>query len=74
MYVCFMKKSKEQISNFYDEYVENQIKSGINDRIFNLYKRMLKRKIYTNSNLLEIGCGIGHFTFLISKKNTKRSH
>ncbi len=53
---------------FYDNYVTYQVKSGINDRIYSLYKRLSKIGIPSNINVLEIGCGIGRITYLLSKK------
>ena len=55
-------------AEFYDDFIGYQIKSGINDRIYQLYKRLCKSGITTNSNILEIGCGIGIMTYLISRK------
>ena len=53
---------------FYDNYVTYQVESGINDRIYSLYKRLSKIGIPSNINVLEIGCGIGRITYLLSKK------
>jgi len=53
---------------FYDNYVSYQVDSGINDRIFSLYKRLSKIGIPSNLNVLEIGCGIGRITYLLSRK------
>ena len=55
-------------TEFYDKFISYQIKSGINDRIYGLYKRICKIGIDTNSRILEIGCGIGALTFLLSRK------
>ncbi|RJP62914.1 MAG: class I SAM-dependent methyltransferase [Ignavibacteriales bacterium] len=60
--------SKNNVADFYDGFVENQKKIGVNDRIYGLYKRLLKLGLKSNSNVLELGCGIGTNTFLISKK------
>ncbi|ADY51784.1 Methyltransferase type 12 [Pseudopedobacter saltans DSM 12145] len=57
----------ENIVSFYDEFVEKQRKTAINERIFRLYKRMLKLGLKSGSNVLELGCGIGAMTFLLSK-------
>lgn len=54
-------------SSFYDNFISYQIQSGINDRIYSLYKRTLKFGI-SNKKILEIGCGIGALTYLLSKK------
>jgi trans-aconitate 2-methyltransferase len=55
-------------SEFYDNFIEYQIKTGINDRIYNLYKRIRKMGLPSTSNILELGCGIGSLTYLISRK------
>ena len=54
-------------SSYYDNIINYQIESGINDRIYGLYKRTKKIGI-KNKKILEIGCGIGALTFLLSKK------
>jgi len=53
---------------FYDNFITYQIESGINDRIYSCYKRMKKHGIDNNSSVLEIGCGIGVLTYLLSRK------
>ena len=53
---------------FYDNFIAYQIVSGINDRIYSCYKRMKKQGIDNNSSVLEIGCGIGVLTYLLSRK------
>lgn len=58
---------------FYDNYVTYQVESGINDRIYSLYKRLLKIGIPSHLNVLEIGCGIGRITYLLSKHINKGS-
>ena len=58
-------------SGFYDEFISYQAASGINDRIFGLYKKLCSTGISAKTRILEIGCGIGTLTFLLSKKITK---
>ncbi len=53
---------------FYDNFIKYQIDSGINDRIYGLYKRLCKVGLNTNSTVLEIGCGIGTLTYLLARK------
>ncbi len=62
-----------EISDFYDDFSERQYKTGANERLISLYKRMLKAGLSNNSIVLELGCGVGIFTKLISKtvKNGK---
>ena len=54
--------------DFYDHFIPYQKKSGINERIYSLYKRLDKLGINSHSNILEIGCGIGSLTYLLSRK------
>lgn len=56
-----------QLIEFYDAYVSRQQESGINDRIYGLYKRLIKSGLNKNSNVLELGCGIGAMTYLLSR-------
>lgn len=58
-------------AEFYDNFIESQIKTGINDRIHGLYRRMCKIGLHTNSTVLEIGCGIGTLTYLLTRKIKK---
>jgi trans-aconitate 2-methyltransferase len=58
-------------SEFYDNFISYQIKSGINDRIYGLYKRVCRLGIFDNERILEIGCGIGSLTYLLSHKVKK---
>jgi len=55
-------------SEFYDHFISYQIKTGINDRIYGLYKRLLKAGLPSDSKVLEIGCGIGSLTSLLARK------
>jgi trans-aconitate 2-methyltransferase len=58
-------------AKFYDDFITYQIDTGINDRIYNLYKRLCKLGISSGTNILEIGCGIGALTYLLSRKIKK---
>jgi trans-aconitate 2-methyltransferase len=55
------------ITEYYDNFIADQLKSGINDRIFHLYKMLLRFGLTSESNVLELGSGIGTLTFLIAK-------
>lgn len=58
-------------SQFYDEFINYQVHTGINDRIFSLYKRLRSIGISERTSILEIGCGIGSLTYLLSRKIRK---
>lgn len=53
---------------FYDEFIDYQIKSGINDRIYSLFQRVKNSGLNNDDHILEIGCGIGCLSYLLSKK------
>lgn len=59
---------QNEISDFYDEYVQRQIKTGANERLISLYKRLLNGGLNADSRVLELGCGAGIFTKLLAKK------
>jgi trans-aconitate 2-methyltransferase len=59
---------QKEISDFYDEYVQRQLKIGANERLISLYKRLLDLGLKENSKVLELGCGVGIFTKLLGKK------
>ncbi len=55
-------------SQFYDDFISYQIDSGINDRIYGLYKKVCISGLSPDKSILEIGCGIGALTYLLSKR------
>lgn len=57
----------EQVSAFYDNYVREQAATGINDRIYGVYERLLKLGLSESSSVLELGCGIGMMTSLLKR-------
>jgi trans-aconitate 2-methyltransferase len=57
----------KNIIDYYDDFIARQLESGVNDRIYHLYKRLLRLGLKSNSNVLELGSGIGTMTFLLSK-------
>ena len=61
---------KEDIAEFYDEYVQRQLAIGANERLISLYKRLVGIGLNSSSRILELGCGVGIFTKLLSKKIT----
>jgi trans-aconitate 2-methyltransferase len=58
-------------ADFYDHFLSTQVKSGINDRIYHLYRRVRKIGLQRNEAILEVGCGIGALTFLLAKRISK---
>ena len=59
---------QKEISDFYDEFVQRQLKIGANERLISLYKRLLDLGLKEDSKVLELGCGVGILTKLLSKK------
>ncbi|MGZ5263380.1 MAG: class I SAM-dependent methyltransferase [Kaistella sp.] len=59
---------QNEISDFYDKYVQRQLKTGANERLISLYKRLLNGGLNADSKVLELGCGVGIFTKLLAKK------
>tara|TARA_R110002049_G_scaffold294590_1_gene481289 strand:+ start:1892 stop:2614 length:723 start_codon:yes stop_codon:yes gene_type:complete len=59
--------NENKVVSFYDDFVESQKKTQINERIYSLYKRTLSYGLNNQSNVLELGSGIGTVTYLLSK-------
>lgn len=59
---------KEDIAQFYDDFSAKQVKTGANERLISLFKRMLQLGLRKDSKVLELGCGVGIFTNLLGKK------
>jgi cyclopropane fatty-acyl-phospholipid synthase-like methyltransferase len=66
-----LMNSKDVIRNWYNNYSKHQSQTGINARIYGLFKRMNKLGLNKYSRVLELGCGIGALTWLLSGKITK---
>jgi ubiquinone/menaquinone biosynthesis C-methylase UbiE len=62
-----MKKTVSEVTEFYDEYVVEQANTGINDRIYGVYERLIGLGLNPHSTVLELGCGIGMMTSLIKR-------
>jgi trans-aconitate 2-methyltransferase len=60
-------------ASFYDQYLDQQVRSGINERVIGLYQRLEKAGLKNSSHVLELGCGIGTLSSLIAKKITAGS-
>lgn len=58
---------KDDIADFYDEFSKKQVKTGANERLISLYKRLNKLGLKPDSKILELGCGVGIFTRLLAK-------
>ncbi|MCX7697476.1 MAG: class I SAM-dependent methyltransferase [Bacteroidales bacterium] len=56
----------EKIEQFYDDYVERQIKAGINERHISIFEKLIKAGLKKHHTVLEVGCGIGTLTSLLA--------
>ncbi len=62
-----MKNTVSEVTEFYDEYVVEQANTGINDRIYGVYERLIGLGLNAHSTVLELGCGIGMMTSLLKR-------
>ncbi|MFN8116743.1 MAG: methyltransferase domain-containing protein [Bacteroidia bacterium] len=60
--------TKDEVKEYYDTFKEHQKKLGINIRHRTILKNLKNAGLKTNSNVLEIGCGIGTVSHLILKQ------
>lgn len=58
-------------AEFYDKFINYQAESGINDRIYGLYRRLCQTGLSADTRVLEVGCGIGTLTYLLLRKITR---
>ena len=66
----------KDVIEYYDDYVAEQVKSGVNDRIYHLYRKLIQFGLKNNSNVLELGSGIGAndiFIIQVCKERCDRS-
>ena len=56
-----------QIASYYDDFAAHQQKVSCNERHITLLKKLKELGMNKSSSLLELGCGIGTITSLISK-------
>lgn len=59
--------TKEEVKEYYDTFKEHQRKLGINIRHRTIFKNLKQAGLQPDSNVLEIGCGIGTVSHLILK-------
>lgn len=59
------QSTKKSVADFYDQFSEKQLKTGINSRHRSILKKLKAAGLKPNHNVLEIGCGVGTLTHLL---------
>jgi trans-aconitate 2-methyltransferase len=57
---------KEDVTRFYDDFVNHQVKVSFNERHLLLFRELKRLGLSRKSSVLELGCGIGVMTSLIA--------
>lgn len=68
-----MDSNKTNVADYYDNFSNQQINTGINLRHRTIFHILKKSGLKRNHRVLEIGCGIGTITGLLSKYLMKGS-
>ena len=64
---------KDKIVTYYDQFVTEQEKRGVNTRHLHIIDKLVKAGLKSHHHVLEVGCGIGTVSQLIAKKTKKGS-
>lgn len=59
--------TRRDIASFYDNWVPDQVKIGLNRRHYLIFELLRKNGLRRSDNVLEIGCGVGPVTRLLSR-------
>lgn len=62
-----IKETQNKIERYYDEYTDRQKRIGVNKRHHSILEKSINAGLQADHKVLEIGCGIGTFTGLLSK-------
>lgn len=62
---------QKAIIDFYDDNVTYHIRVGLNERVYGLYKRMIRLGLKAHSTVLELGCSTGTLTSLLCRRANK---
>ena len=57
---------KNNIADYYDQYVDRQVRAGVNERHFSIRDLVVKNAPQQDIRILEMGCGIGTVTGLLA--------
>ncbi|MDG2330878.1 MAG: class I SAM-dependent methyltransferase [Flavobacteriales bacterium] len=63
----------DEVENFYDDFSEFQLNSGIHERHYLMHEKLIEIGMNKHSSLLEIGAGVGMITSLIRQTITSGS-
>ena len=63
-----MIDKQESIIHFYDDFFKNPVNVQLNERILFCYKQLIRGGLTSRSTVLELGCGGGALTALLSRK------
>jgi len=64
---------KDKIVNYYDGFVTEQERRGVNSRHLHIIDKLKAAGLQSRHRVLEVGCGIGTVSHLIAKKVSKGS-
>ena len=59
--------SSNEVREFYDEFAKYEQQQGINLRHYRIFNELARWGLKKNHHVLEIGCGIGQLTSLLSR-------
>lgn len=57
-----------EVKAFYDEFAGQQVKTGLNERSYHLYRTLCGYGLRSSSRVLELGCGVGVVTRILAKR------
>jgi len=63
-----MMTKKEEVKQFYDDFVGHQLEVSFNERHLLLFRELKQLGLSAHSIVLELGCGIGVMTSLIARQ------
>ncbi len=62
-----MNPEQEAIQRYYDDFAPEQSETGVNERLYECFKRIKQLGIKEAKHVLELGCGVGAFSGLLIK-------
>ncbi len=65
------KVNSGEVADYYNKFSSSQVKTGANLRHYTLINELIRHGLRRDSNILEIGCGVGVFTSMIASFATR---